>query len=78
MMPTNKLSADVECPACERVGSKVLQCYGVKDRSTVVRRRMCLDCGERWTTYESSAKPLSRREGETLTRILEGGRCGRY
>jgi transcriptional repressor NrdR len=42
----------VRCPACGSLDDKVVDSRGADDGSTVRRRRQCLDCATRFTTFE--------------------------
>jgi len=42
----------MRCPKCSFVGDKVVDSRTAKEGAAVRRRRECLDCGHRFTTYE--------------------------
>ena len=42
----------MRCSKCSRTGDKVIDSRESKDGSTIRRRRECLACGHRFTTYE--------------------------
>jgi transcriptional repressor NrdR len=42
----------VRCPACSSVDDKVVDSRASDDGATIRRRRECLACGRRFTTYE--------------------------
>ncbi|MBQ9067924.1 MAG: transcriptional repressor NrdR [Eggerthellaceae bacterium] len=42
----------MRCPSCGHTESKVVDSRPSEDGSTIRRRRECLDCGRRFTTYE--------------------------
>lgn len=42
----------VRCPACSSVDDKVVDSRAAEDGSAIRRRRECLECGRRFTTYE--------------------------
>ena len=42
----------MKCPACGNLESKVVDSRPSDDGMTIRRRRECLDCGRRFTTYE--------------------------
>lgn len=46
----------MKCPFCVSSLSKVVDKRGVLGRGEIRRRRECLKCGKRYTTYESLAK----------------------
>lgn len=43
----------MRCPSCGCLEDKVIDSRGVKDDRAVRRRRECLQCAHRFTTYES-------------------------
>ena len=42
----------MRCPKCNFIGDKVVDSRTAKEGAAVRRRRECLDCGYRFTTYE--------------------------
>ena len=42
----------MRCPFCEAVDSRVVESRANDDQSMVRRRRECIECGRRFTTYE--------------------------
>ncbi|GAB6137027.1 transcriptional regulator NrdR [Halanaerobaculum tunisiense] len=42
----------MKCPYCTNEASKVIDSRATEDNTTIRRRRECLECGERFTTYE--------------------------
>ena len=42
----------MKCPKCHEQEDKVIDSRSVKDGEVIRRRRMCLSCGHRFTTYE--------------------------
>ena len=42
----------MKCPACAYTDSRVVDSRPSADGSTIRRRRECLECGKRFTTYE--------------------------
>ncbi|MFQ6083535.1 MAG: transcriptional regulator NrdR [Candidatus Aminicenantia bacterium] len=42
----------MKCPYCECLENRVIDSRESKDGLTIRRRRKCLDCGKRFTTYE--------------------------
>ena len=42
----------MKCPFCEHVRDKVVDSREGKDGAVIRRRRECLDCGRRFTSYE--------------------------
>jgi transcriptional repressor NrdR len=48
----------MECPYCGKTDSKVVDSRLAKDAITIRRRRQCLTCSDRFTTYESTQEHL--------------------
>ena len=42
----------MKCPYCDYLESKVIDSRSAEDGSAIRRRRECLECGKRFTTYE--------------------------
>ena len=42
----------MKCPFCAFSESKVIDSRSIEDKSAIRRRRECLSCGKRYTTYE--------------------------
>jgi len=42
----------MKCPYCSHIDTRVLESRPTEEGSTIRRRRECLACGERFTTYE--------------------------
>ncbi len=60
----------MKCPRCGREEDKVVDSRAVRDGRAVRRRRECLDCGERFTTYEAlETKPVIvvKKSGERVS-----------
>ncbi|HEX6462127.1 MAG TPA: transcriptional regulator NrdR [Candidatus Saccharimonadales bacterium] len=47
----------MKCPQCHMVQSKVIESRDVADGDSIRRRRECLDCQYRYTTYERIERP---------------------
>lgn len=69
----------MKCPYCAFVDNKVIDSRLTKDQAGIRRRRECLECGRRWTTYErtESEMPLivkkdGRREEFDRQKMLRG------
>jgi len=69
----------MKCPYCSKVNSKVVDSRIARDGDTVRRRRECLSCSRRCTTYERVERlPLvlikkdGRRERFNRTKVLAG------
>ncbi len=43
----------MQCPRCYHDNDKVIDSRAVREGRAVRRRRECLACGERYTTYEA-------------------------
>src|SRR3989344_7336126 len=49
----------MKCPFCENVETEVIETRDSEDNATTRRRRACIHCGKRFTTYERvEAEPL--------------------
>ncbi len=60
----------MKCPRCGNEEDKVVDSRAVRDARAVRRRRECLDCGERFTTYEAvETRPVIvvKRSGERVS-----------
>jgi transcriptional repressor NrdR len=69
----------MKCPLCGKAENRVVDSRVCKDGSAIRRRRECLDCEGRFTTYEFVEKVLpvvikkdGRREPFDRTKILGG------
>jgi len=69
----------VRCPSCGHDGDRVVDSRATKDNSAIRRRRECLKCGYRFTTYEyiehtpvMVVKKDGRRERYSREKILNG------
>ncbi|MBW1896041.1 MAG: transcriptional repressor NrdR [Deltaproteobacteria bacterium] len=69
----------MKCPYCRLLDSKVIDSRTTKEGNAVRRRRECLDCKHRFTTYERIEEiPLvlikkdARRETFDRTKVLSG------
>ena len=63
----------MKCPKCEHRENKVIDSREVREGAAIRRRRLCLNCGHRFTTYEEvqrTALQVVKRDGrrEELTR----------
>ncbi len=59
----------MKCPRCAKDNDRVVDSRTVRDGLAVRRRRECLECGERFTTYESiETKPvlIVKRDGRRM------------
>lgn len=56
----------MKCPDCDYVDSKVIESRDLEDGASIRRRRQCLSCGHRFTTYE-------RTEQRQLTVVKKDG-----
>jgi len=48
----------MKCPYCGKTDNKVIDSRLAKDAITIRRRRQCLTCSDRFTTYESTQEHL--------------------
>ncbi|MBI4382787.1 MAG: transcriptional repressor NrdR [Nitrospinae bacterium] len=69
----------MKCPKCSNMENKVIDSRINKEGDITRRRRECLQCGERFTTYERIEQTLpyvikrdGRREDFNRDKILEG------
>ncbi len=69
----------MKCPACQFLDTKVVDSRVTKDGAAIRRRRECLRCGYRFTTYERVEMQLpmvikrdGRREPFSREKIIEG------
>ncbi len=59
----------MQCPKCGHDDDKVIDSRAVREGRAVRRRRECLNCGERYTTYEAwETRPVLvvKRDGRRL------------
>ena len=71
----------MKCPYCTKIDNKVIDSRLSKDGRTIRRRRECLECKRRFTTYEKLEDVLpmvikkdSRREPFNRAKIIDGMR----
>lgn len=50
----------MRCPKCGHLEDKVLDSRSSREGAATRRRRVCLDCGQRFTTYEEIVKDALR------------------
>lgn len=69
----------MRCPYCGKIKNKVIDSRLSKDGKVVRRRRSCLECGKRFTTYEKLEEVLpmvvkkdGRREPFSREKIISG------
>ena len=69
----------MKCPYCTMIDDKVIDSRLSKDGRTIRRRRECLGCGRRFTTYEKLEEILpmvikkdDRREPFSRNKIMDG------
>jgi len=48
----------MDCPYCGKTDSKIIDSRLAKDAITIRRRRQCMACSDRFTTYESTEERL--------------------
>lgn len=56
----------MKCQKCQSIDSKVIESRDVADGDSIRRRRECLACQNRWTTYERVERPnlvVVKRDG---------------
>lgn len=59
----------MHCPFCTEVDTKVIDSRLVSDGAQVRRRRQCLDCNERFTTFEAAELVMPRVIKSNDTRV---------
>ncbi|GMA39257.1 transcriptional regulator NrdR [Mobilicoccus caccae] len=68
----------MHCPFCRNTDSRVVDSRLVDDGLVIRRRRLCPECGRRFTTTESSSLTVIKRSGVTepfsRTKVLVGVR----
>lgn len=69
----------MKCPYCRHQEDRVLDSRAVRDGEAIKRRRECLSCGRRYTTFEQIeelrlmvVKKDQRREPFDKTKVLKG------
>ncbi len=69
----------MNCPFCSNNNDRVVDSRESRDGATIRRRRECLDCGRRFTSYEQIeaipylvVKADGRREEFSRTKLLSG------
>ena len=69
----------MKCPYCTKIDNKVIDSRLSKDGRTIRRRRECIECQRRFTTYEKLEEVLpmvikkdNRREPFNRAKIIEG------
>ena len=69
----------MRCPYCTKVENKVIDSRMSKDGRMIRRRRECIECGRRFTTYEKLEEVLpmvvkkdGRREPFNREKITSG------
>jgi transcriptional repressor NrdR len=69
----------MKCPYCSKINNKVIDSRLSKDGRTIRRRRECIDCSRRFTTYERLEEILpmvvkkdGRRETFSREKIING------
>jgi transcriptional repressor NrdR len=69
----------MKCPFCSHQDDKVLDSRTVKDGQAIRRRRECVGCGRRFTTFEEIEEPCvmvvkrdGRREPFDCDKVLRG------
>ncbi|MGA1193942.1 MAG: transcriptional regulator NrdR [Kiritimatiellia bacterium] len=50
----------MKCPKCSHLDDKVIDSRSIRNGDVIRRRRVCLNCGHRFTTYEEVVKASLR------------------
>lgn len=61
-----KTEGVLDCLECGGSVIAAIDVRGRADRQTIVRRRVCMDCDHRWTTYEHPTHPNDRMANYVL------------
>jgi transcriptional repressor NrdR len=64
----------MKCPYCAKVNDKVVDSRLSRDAKTIRRRRECLECGRRFTTYEKMENTVFmvvKKDGRRETLIVK-------
>ena len=56
--------AYMHCPFCQNPDTKVVDTRESDDGNSIRRRRVCLQCGRRFTTIESTQLLILKRNGD--------------
>ncbi len=70
------MSNAIQCPECLKAATRVIDSRPNYNRSSIARRRECVFCNYRWTTYEIDADRLDMLE-ESLHREAVQRRWGK-
>jgi transcriptional repressor NrdR len=69
----------MKCPYCAKINNKVIDSRLSKDARTIRRRRECIECSRRFTTYEKLEDTLpmvvkkdGRREAFNRDKVISG------
>jgi len=72
----------MRCPKCSHIEDKVIDSRSAGSASVIRRRRMCLQCGHRFTTYEEIVRAqlrVTKRDGSCepfdRTKLVSGIEC---
>lgn len=67
----------MKCPYCNSPSTKVTDSRDADDGTSIRRRRQCLECGRRFTTYEtveqSPLRVIKRAESEKVLIAIRYG-----
>lgn len=66
----------MNCPKCKENNDKVFDSRPCMKVEGIWRRRECLSCGERWTTYEVTEDKLATSQTELMSRRVKGALSG--
>jgi len=78
-VPLEDLEVRMKCSQCQSDDIKVIESRDVAEGQAIRRRRMCVQCGHRFTTYERVERPQlivikndGKRELFNRTKLLAG------
>ncbi len=68
----------MKCPACLHLDSKVLDSRSLSESSSIRRRRECLSCGKRFTTFETvESSPILVVKNDGRRQMFDGDKIKR-
>ena len=70
------MSDSIECPECRRQYTRVIDSRPSYERGSIRRRRECLGCLFRWSTYEVDADRLDLLEENLRHQSPDAKRAG--
>jgi transcriptional regulator NrdR family protein len=65
------MSDSIECPECRKLETRVVDSRPSYERGSIRRRRECLSCDYRWSTFEVDADRLALLEDQLRVKKRE-------